>query len=133
MANIHDRFVIELKEVIKGYGNDPDAPEPFHLPADYKFYEMPGIAVCEEWFKKMTPLADIPFSEPMRWIPCSERLPKNDEWKIVTIKDESADRPYTYTDFGWYLEAADCWIIDAEQRRDVIAWVPLPSPYKEKK
>lgn len=42
------------------------------------------------------------------WIPVSERLPKNDDWVIVTILDERGDTPYRYTDFGWYLEAANC-------------------------
>lgn len=56
MANIHDRFVIELREVILAYGNDPTIEEPFRLPRDYKFYEMPGIAISEEWFKNMLPL-----------------------------------------------------------------------------
>lgn len=64
------------------------------------------------------------------WIPVTEKLPKNDDWVIVTILDEWGDTPWTYTDFGWYLEAANCWIIDAQQRTDVIAWMPLPKPWK---
>ena len=71
------------------------------------------------------------YAEPMQWIPCSERLPKYDDWVIITILDESGDTPSKYTDFGWYLEAASCWIVDAEQRTDVVAWMPLPEPYKE--
>jgi hypothetical protein len=65
-----------------------------------------------------------------KWVPCSERLPKNEGWVIVTILDEYGDTPYRYTGFGWYLEVANCWIIDAEQRTDVTAWMPLPEPYK---
>ena len=61
----------------------------------------------------------------------SERLPKNEDLVIVTIFDESGDTLYRYTDFGWYLEAENCWIIDAAQRIDVIAWMPLPKPYRE--
>lgn len=64
------------------------------------------------------------------WILCSERLPKDDDWVIVTILDERGVTPYRYTDFGWYLEVANCWIIDAERRTDVTAWMPLPKPYK---
>lgn len=64
------------------------------------------------------------------WILCSERLPKDDDWVIVTILEERGDISYRYTDFGWYLEVANCWIIDAEQRTDIIAWMPLPKPYK---
>ena len=55
---IHDKFVIELAEVIKAYGNDYRVYEPFHLPCDYKFYEIGGVAICEESFKKMERLED---------------------------------------------------------------------------
>ena len=55
---IHDKFVIELSEVIKGYGNDYRVEEPFHLPCDYKFYEISGVAICEESVKKMKPLTE---------------------------------------------------------------------------
>ena len=80
---------------------------------------------------KNAPTADVVERKKGEWIPCSERLPKYDDWQIVTIKDESGDRPYVYTDFGWYLDAAKCWIVDAEQRIDVVAWMLLPEPYKE--
>ena len=59
MAIIHDKYVIELKEVIKGYGNDPQEKDPFRFPCDYKFYEIDGVAICEESFKKMKLLEDI--------------------------------------------------------------------------
>lgn len=53
---IHDKYVIELAEVIKGFGNDYKVKEPANLPCDYKFYEISGVAICEESFKKMKPL-----------------------------------------------------------------------------
>lgn len=68
----------------------------------------------------------------VRWIPVSDRLPENDDWVIVTILDEWGDTPWEYTDFGWYLEAGNCWVIDAKQRTDVIAWMPLPEPWEGK-
>lgn len=55
---IHDKFVIELKEVIKGYGNDPTVQDPCKFPCDYKFYEIEGVAICEESFKKMKRFED---------------------------------------------------------------------------
>lgn len=55
---IHDKFVIELKEVIKGYGNDPTVQDLCKFPCDYKFYEIEGVAICEKSFKKMTRLED---------------------------------------------------------------------------
>lgn len=59
MAIIHDKYVIELKEVIKGYGNDPQVKDPLRFPCDYKFYEIDGVAICENSFKKMKRLEDV--------------------------------------------------------------------------
>lgn len=78
--------------------------------------------IKEKRIKKIPPKTE--------WILCNERLPKNEEWVIVTILDEYGDTPYRYTDFGWYLETANCWIIDAQKRTDVTAWMPLPESYK---
>lgn len=66
----------------------------------------------------------------MRWIPVTKSLPKNDDWCIVTILDESGDTPFRYTDFGWYLEEASCWIVGAERWTGVVAWMPLPEPWR---
>lgn len=56
MAKIHDKYVIELAEVIKGYGNDPDVEDPIDLSSFYRFYELPNIAIHRENFLKMKPL-----------------------------------------------------------------------------
>ena len=102
--------------------------------------EMEAINVAIEALQAQVTLDDVSTAyengykqgkfEAQQWVPCSERLPKDDDWQIVTILDERGDTPYRYSDFGWYLNRAECWIIDAEQRTDVIAWIPLPSPYK---
>lgn len=84
----------------------------------------------EKWNIDLDVLAEAKTVEPQRWIPVAKQLPKNDDWVIVTVLDESGDTLCLYTDFGWYLEAADCWIIGSEQRNDVIAWMPLPTPWK---
>lgn len=55
MAKIHDLFIVELAEVIKGYGNNPDYEDPFRLSEFYRFYELPNIAVSRENFEKMRP------------------------------------------------------------------------------
>lgn len=81
-------------------------------------------------------IRDLPSITPkaeQRWILCSERLPENDDFVFVTVLDEQGDTPYRYSDFGWYLDRAKCWIIDIEQRTDVIAWMPLPEPYTERR
>lgn len=56
---VHDRLVIEVSEIIKGYGNNPDTKELFDLPRDYKFYEIEGLALSEETVKKMKPLEEV--------------------------------------------------------------------------
>jgi len=76
------------------------------------------------------PTVDAISVEQAKWIPVSERVPNSDDWVIITVLDESGDTPYRYTDFGLYLDAAKCWIVDAEQRTDIIAWMPLPKPWK---
>ena len=60
MAKIHDLFIIELAEVIKGYVNDPDVEDPFRLSEFYRFYELPNIAVSRENFEKMRPAQPEP-------------------------------------------------------------------------
>lgn len=64
------------------------------------------------------------------WIPCSERLPSEDEEVLVCDKDgtmevcdlETFGRGVglKWTDKNGY----ECWL-------DVIAWMPLPKPYEE--
>ena len=33
---VHDKFIIEIAECIKGYGNNPEAPDPLNLPVLYR-------------------------------------------------------------------------------------------------
>lgn len=65
-----------------------------------------------------------------QWVLTKDYLPKNDDFVIVTILDERGDTPFRYTDLGWYFDRAKCWVVDAKQRNDVIAWMSLPGPYK---
>ena len=66
------------------------------------------------------------------WIPCSERLPSEDEEVLVCDKDgtmEVCDLEKFGPVRGGGLKWADkngyeCWL-------DVVAWMPLPKPYEE--
>ena len=72
-------------------------------------------------------------SEP-QWIPCSERLPdhpENNDYYLVTIQCEHYDGWDDYvtgfaewTKHGW--DELSCYIGQIK----VIAWMPLPQPYK---
>lgn len=65
------------------------------------------------------------------WIPCSERLPKENEYvgdvcKYYLIQDEYGDMHVAHlSSRGWEtiesVKALGC---------DVVAWMPLPKPYK---
>ena len=76
---------------------------------------------------------------PQEWIPCSERLPsENDEFLItwtasVTNGPLLAFAEYEPDDF---LVSGGKWYLEDDMREfkdvDVIAWIPLPKPYGER-
>ena len=64
------------------------------------------------------------------WIPCSERLPSKSGDYLCTIP---LDADETYTEVltfhkGRFYEDDDEW--GATYHDDVLAWMPLPKPYK---
>ena len=74
------------------------------------------------------------FYEPVKkvtseWIPVSERFPKNISTGIVQVKE--IEKPT----FGWYGSINGWRLSDKDYkgltRFSVIAWMPLPEPYKE--
>ena len=70
------------------------------------------------------------------WIPCSERLPKDAEEYHVTQYNKNAVTEYCdgyrtarifFDDNGWWDD------IDVLAGWEIIAWMPLPLPYREEK
>ena len=128
MAKIHDLFIIELAEVIKGYGNDPDVEDPFRLSEFYRFYELPNIAVSRENFEKMRP------AQPeQRWIPCDKGEPDEDTECWVTVK--TTDALYRGNFTKRYGERRNKGFITSDGFmwwNTALAWMPIyePEPYK---
>ena len=128
MAKIHDLFIIELAEVIKGYGNDPDVEDPFRLSEFYRFYELPNIAVSRENFEKMRP------AQPeQRWISCDKGEPDEDMECWVTVKTTDTLYRGNFTkrygerrDKGFITSGGFMWWNTA------LAWMPIyePEPYR---
>lgn len=84
-----------------------------------------------------------------RWIPCSERLPEltihenepfigewdNSEPVLIYHKDNKYEYPYLiaqYTNGFENNEVGWTEMEDANDVIDVVAWMPLPKPYKER-
>ena len=80
-----------------------------------------------EWLGKQ-PTITIP-----EWIPVSERLPLVGEEVNVSVCDETGDTRYNYTSHGWLTTNKEYWIVDNEINNYVIAWMPLPMPWRGEK
>ena len=71
--------------------------------------------------------------EPMQWIPCSERLPKEEKRHYWVCTDTGYQCQCWWTNDVYGLGASDRWgwkIFDIPQYQKVIAWMPLPEPWK---
>ena len=74
-----------------------------------------------------TILKELPSAQPeQRWIPCSERLPDDDRTKVVTLANGNVEAGY-YSNGDWWCIGDTISL----ENPIVIAWMPLPEPYKE--
>ena len=65
------------------------------------------------------------------WIPCSERLPEDDSICIVTVEYPNNE---TVVDYGWFDIKGVFWFVGMQEFRtsNILAWQPLPEPFKER-
>lgn len=90
-----------------------------------KYYHLPNGDIA-------IPIIDIehaPTIEPKQgeWIPCSERMPEKDGRYYVTRQDYVTQTDFT--DILWY-EKGIWWNRQYTGDFAVIAWQPLPEPWK---
>lgn len=66
------------------------------------------------------------------WIPCSERLPEEDGQYTVTVKYEHVDGyEDVYSEHGEWVDGHwDAGYGHCGRVEKVLAWMPLPEPYK---
>ena len=77
-------------------------------------------------------LAELPSAQPEpQWIPCSERLPEDveigEEYPTVIF----CTKDNVYVGFYEYYLGGRWWAAEDYTVDKVIAWMPLPEPYKE--
>ena len=65
------------------------------------------------------------------WIPCSKKLPEDDSICIVTVEYQNNE---TVVDYGWFDRKSVCWFVGMQEFRtsNILAWQPLPEPFKER-
>ena len=71
----------------------------------------------------------LPSAQPeQRWIPCSERLPEHGGRYLISVLDGINRR----TTVAPYLPRCKAWTMTGRMAYwKVIAWLPLPDPYRE--
>lgn len=72
------------------------------------------------------PSAEVELVKHGRWIPVSERLPKQGQEVICQCRASIIKVLKLDADGDWYQDASHCYM-----RGFVIAWMPLPEPYAE--
>lgn len=110
--------------------------------ADYTDYT--GLAI--EDVKKVTDevvkgLKQLPSAQPeRRWVLCSERLPEEDYWLGGSgrqFSDEVLVSVANYDDEDIWIYISQTidgeWALELPSHCEIIAWMPLPEPYKERR
>ena len=94
------------------------------------------MSICDRCMHNKVCCAEGAFDEGLTycrdflgWIPVSEKLPEEDKIVIASTDYFAVFPESRYTKDGWewaYESGSDYW----EELAHVIAWMPLPAPYK---
>lgn len=109
-------------------------------------------AICDESTESYTNgltdaynlICQLPSAQPeQKWIPCSERLPEEDGLYLVTSREKATAeefgfdlddvevRKMRFNEDGWRIPKHIPEWINGVVHTTVLAWMPLPEPYKE--
>lgn len=84
----------------------------------------------EDEFVAVKNIQDAPTA--LQWIPCSERLPEESDYYLVTF--DSITHPVGI--FFFEAQYGGCWVDEMGnglKSKFFVAWMPLPKPYEEVK
>jgi len=98
----------------------------------YKRYQRGKFVYLLDKIEVFKAINSLPSAE-SEWIPCSERLPKEEEktYWVCTDTEYQCECRWTNNRFG-ISEGEWGWsIFDTPQYSKPIAWRPLPMPYRE--
>lgn len=118
-----------LEKILEEIGNASIKVSTVGLP--HKYFKAIGTKKIEEIIRSN--MDDVPDNN-AGWIPVSERLPEESDYYMACIyNDEAGDYDFRKT---WFAHADDYDMDESEWRElydfeRVIAWQPLPEPYKE--
>lgn len=91
-----------------------------------------GNAYCADESEEYQRIEALPSAS--QWIPCSKRLPENEckEYWVCTDTGYQCECRWTNVNPIWTGLTTDWhWnIFDTPQYTKVVAWMPLPEPYK---
>lgn len=111
------------KENLDMDGMDPDYADI----TDHHTGKEQGNDECKEWCEQWSGYEDAEEKDRLgQWIPCSERLPENNTDVIVCFYSG------TVTEMR-YLGNGIFQGIYEHTTKVIVAWMPLPEPYREEK
>nr|DAK68215.1 MAG TPA: Protein of unknown function (DUF551) [Caudoviricetes sp.] len=85
------------------------------------------VRECKESFRRMIDEQPTVY-EASDWIPVDEKLPESDGFYLATLDGEICGQEEAFTGLAEFEHGK--WIDDEEGYKCVLAWQPLPEPYK---
>ena len=98
----------------------------------------PDCDICPELHEARQTIAKYLLKE-QQWIPCSERLPEDEDYRPYSENEDGVVWWFNgagLMGLGWYYPCLETWAYYDEMScseklvDNVIAWMPLPDPYK---
>lgn len=82
------------------------------------------LADDEAWFSRTMREEILKALKKCQWIPIGEKMPDMYE-EVIGCKKFGPGAIDLYT------VGSPCWLVDLDSSNPIIAWMPLPKPYKE--